>query len=147
MRGALVLQARSCASLGSPMYAAVLDGLVADFDRRGITWQLLDGRTERPVHDAVPLRLLAAVHRIVLRGDAPALAARFPSAGGDGTAVPIDDVLRVLTADADEIDASCTPPCRPTRWPDRRCSRPGSPSSPDAGDDRCGCWRSVPRRG
>lgn len=78
------------------MYAALLEGLADDYDRGGITRELLDGRSERPVHDAVPLRLLGAVHRIVLRGDAPALAARFPSAGGDGAPVPLGDVLAVL---------------------------------------------------
>src|SRR6478735_1830252 len=109
VRGALELQARSCAALGSPMYASVLDGLVTDFDRRGVTWRLLADRPERPVHDAVPLRLLGALHRTVLRGDAPALAARFPSVGGDGSDVPIDDVLAVLDAhEAELVDELAT---------------------------------------
>src|SRR5439155_22930028 len=35
-----------------------------------------------PLADAVPLRFLGGVHRIVLEGRAPALAAYYPSAGG-----------------------------------------------------------------
>lgn len=100
---ALRLQAASCSSLGSPFYAHVIDGLAADYERRGVVWRLLASRPERPVHDALPLRLLGALHRIVLRGDAPALAARYPSAGGDGAAVAIADVLTTLEAHEAEI--------------------------------------------
>ena len=105
MLDALRLQATSCTALGSPMYGEVLAGIADDFERRGVTWRLLADRPERPVHDAVPLRLLGALHRIVLRGDAPALAARYPSAGGDGAAVPIADVLATLGAHETEIAA------------------------------------------
>jgi hypothetical protein len=103
MLDALRLQAASCRSLGSPLSAEVLTGLADDFERGGVTWRLLADRPERPVHDAVPLRLLGALHRIVLRGDAPALAARYPSAGGDGAPVPLADVLDVLHAHEPEI--------------------------------------------
>jgi len=103
MRDALRLQAASCISLGSPFYGDVLAGLADDVERGGVTWRVLADRTERPVHDAVPLRLLGALHRIVLRGDAPALAARYPSAGGDGAPVAITDVLAALEAHAPEI--------------------------------------------
>jgi hypothetical protein len=103
MLDALRLQAASCRSLGSPLYAEVLTGLADDFERGGVTWRLLADRPERPVHDAVPLRLLGALHRIVLRGDAPALAARYPSAGGDGAPVPVADVLEVLENHEEEV--------------------------------------------
>jgi hypothetical protein len=96
MLDALRLQAASCTSLGSPLYAGVLAELADDFERGGVTHRLLAHRTERPVHDAVPLRLLGALHRIVLRGDLPALAARYPSAGGDGAPVPAADLLGAL---------------------------------------------------
>jgi hypothetical protein len=103
MLEALRLQATSCRSLGSPLYADVLTGLADDFERGGVTWRLLADRPERPVPDAIPLRLLGALHRVVLRGDAPDLAARYPSAGGDGAPVAIADVLRVLEAHEPEI--------------------------------------------
>lgn len=103
LRDSLHKQAVACANLGSPMYGAILRGLLADFDAGGITYRLLADRPERPLHDAVPLRLLGALHRIVLRGDAPQLAARYPSAGGDGRAVDIGEVLAVLAAHEDEF--------------------------------------------
>lgn len=96
MLDALRLQAASCTALGSPFYAEMLAGLARDYERGGVTWRLLADRPERPVHDAVPLRLLGALHRIVLRGDAPALATHYPSAGGDGAPVPMADVLEAL---------------------------------------------------
>ena len=144
VRDAMVVQAQQSAVLGSPMYASILEGLLDDFDRRGITWQLLEGRSERPLHDAVPLRLLAAVHRIVLRGDAPALAARFPSAGGDGSPVQAVDVLDVLQNEQRSRSRESSPrPCRPTRWAVRPCSRRASPRSPAGGSGSCASWRSV----
>lgn len=110
MLEALRLQSTSCASLGSRLYADLLDGLAGDYERRGITWRLLADRPERALHDAVPLRLLGALHRIVLRGGAPALAERYPSAGGDGQPVALADVVAVLEAHAGEISAELNSP-------------------------------------
>jgi hypothetical protein len=44
---------------------------------------VLDGHEDDPGPSALALRLMGAVHRLVLRGDAPALAAHYPSAGGE----------------------------------------------------------------
>ena len=43
---------------------------------------MLRGHEEDPTESALALRLMGAVHRLVLRGDAPELAAQYPSAGG-----------------------------------------------------------------
>jgi hypothetical protein len=43
---------------------------------------VLQGHEDDPGTSVVALRLMGAVHRLVLRGDAPALAAHYPSAGG-----------------------------------------------------------------
>lgn len=75
-------QAVSCAHIGSPLYAGLLDGLAADHRAGGLTAELLDGVSDAPVHDAVPLRYLATVHRLALAGLAPELAAYYPSCGG-----------------------------------------------------------------
>jgi hypothetical protein len=75
-------QARGCAALGSPRYASLLEAMAVDWERSGLMAELLPASWERPAHDAVPLRLLAAIHRIVLAGRAPALARFYPSAGG-----------------------------------------------------------------
>lgn len=43
---------------------------------------VLQGHEDDPGPSVVALRLLGAVHRLVLRGDAPELAAHYPSVGG-----------------------------------------------------------------
>jgi hypothetical protein len=45
-------------------------------------YELLRGHEHDPGPSALALRLMGAVHRVVLRGDAPRLAAHYPSAGG-----------------------------------------------------------------
>lgn len=100
---ALTLQATACGTLGSPLYERLLHDLRADFDRGGLTFEVLEGASTRPVHDAIPLRLLGAVHRIVLRGEAAALATHYPSVGGSGAPVPIEDFLAVVAAHRAEI--------------------------------------------
>ncbi|MCU1392716.1 MAG: hypothetical protein JWM34_1144 [Ilumatobacteraceae bacterium] len=78
----LVAQAASCAGAGSPLYAALLDGVLADYRAGGVSSTLLDGVTDQPVHDALPLRYLATAHRLALSGRAPHLAEHYPSCGG-----------------------------------------------------------------
>ncbi len=75
-------QARSCARLGSPLYAAILEAAADDVLARGPVWPVLAGREDDPGGSALALRLMAAVHRLVLGGRAPELAAHYPSAGG-----------------------------------------------------------------
>ena len=106
IRDSLVRQAQSCASLGSPMYARLLDEIVKDFTAHGATRRLLHGRTERPVHDALPLRLLGAVHRLALSGRAPRIAARYPSCGGDGRDLPIEDFVDAIEQHSNFVRAA-----------------------------------------
>jgi hypothetical protein len=56
--------------------------------------------------------LFGGVHRMVLRGDAPAVAAHFPSVGGDGDARAAMAAMRVLLAEppASVLDAMTRPP-------------------------------------
>ena len=88
-------QASSCTEVGSPLYGVLLEGLLADHRRGGITARLLDGVTETPHHDALPLRYLATGHLLALNGSAPQLARHYPSCGGswDGSATVVDDFL------------------------------------------------------
>ena len=71
-----------CERLGSPMYAALLDRLASDADEGGATAALLAGWRDAAVDDAVPLRLMGALHRLVLDRRAPGLALHYPSVGG-----------------------------------------------------------------
>src|SRR4051812_6798456 len=65
---AMALQALACERLGSPLYAALMRDMKDDYEREGCTYELLHDRPEAPMRDALVLRLLGAVHRIVLRG-------------------------------------------------------------------------------
>ena len=50
--------------------------------RGGPAQRLLAGREQEPARAFLALRLLGAVHRLVLMGRLPELAALYPSAGG-----------------------------------------------------------------
>lgn len=92
---ALQAQARSCTNIGSPLYGALIGGLLKDYRAGGITRSLLDGVTAKPLHDALPLRYVGTGHLLALRGDAPDLAAHYPSCGGewDATSAVVDTFL------------------------------------------------------
>ncbi|HEV2756017.1 MAG TPA: DUF2332 domain-containing protein [Actinomycetota bacterium] len=75
-------QAYSCRELGSPLYGALLDAAAADAAAGGPVYRVLEDKAGDPDGSALVLRLMAAVHRLVLRGEAPELAAFYPSAGG-----------------------------------------------------------------
>lgn len=97
-------QAVSCAHIGSPLYARLLEGLADDHRAGGLTAQLLDHVSANPVHDAVPLRLLATLHRLALAGDAPELAAQYPSCGGTWSGDDLTPMfLRASAAHLDEV--------------------------------------------
>ena len=74
-------QAVACAQLGSPMYADLLTRLHDDIRDHGVI-HLLRGHEDDPGPSALALRLLGAVHRLVLTGEAPDLAPFYPSVGG-----------------------------------------------------------------
>lgn len=98
-------QAAYCADGRSPFYGTLLEHLAGDAEQGGPTWALL-GRTADDPPQLVPqLRLLAAVHRLVLAGAAPDLAVHYPSVGGDADADAAWPALRsLLEARQDELD-------------------------------------------
>ncbi|WP_441245911.1 DUF2332 domain-containing protein [Kitasatospora sp. McL0602] len=75
-------QADACAELGSPLYAALLHRAARDVAEGGPCAEALAGYEDAPGPAAIALRLLGAVHGLVLTGRAPELAAHYPSAGG-----------------------------------------------------------------
>lgn len=93
---ALERQARSCSDLGSPMYGRILLWMLDDYLAGGITTSLLSGHEERAVPDAIPLRLLGAIHLAVLKGTLPALARHYPSVGGAPRPGLLDDFRSAL---------------------------------------------------
>lgn len=84
---AIDLQAAASEILGSPINKILLETIRADYLAGGASRELLDAAQGRPVHDALPLRLLSGLHRLALTGKEEALAAQYPSCGGTPTEV------------------------------------------------------------
>lgn len=78
-----------CTRLGAPAYGALLARAAEDVRAGGPCWEVLADRPPPPpgVDEALPARLLAGVHRLVLEGRLPELAGCHPyaqeAAGGD----------------------------------------------------------------
>src|SRR4051794_21057904 len=79
-------QAGWCARLGSPIYAHLLERAADDIEQGGPVWRVVEPYEDRPFNFTHHIRLLGETHRLALTGDAPALAAHYPSTGGDGGA-------------------------------------------------------------
>ncbi len=87
---AIRFQAQACHALGSAFSGDILLAAADDLARGGVTRALLApwaGRDVRAqIAEAVPLRLLGALHDMALSGDAPSLTALYPSAAFAGDA-------------------------------------------------------------
>jgi hypothetical protein len=81
--GLLRFQSEACRWVGSPLYEALLARAAADHDAGGPTRPLLEGHEGDPKDSALALRMMGAVHRLVLEGRAPALAERYRAGDGD----------------------------------------------------------------
>ena len=79
-------QAAWCSELGSPLYASLLESAADDLELEGPVWEVLSGFEDERGSAALSLRLMAAVHRLVLDDELPELARHYPSTGGDGDA-------------------------------------------------------------
>jgi len=103
-------QARGCALTGSVIYADLLARAADDLARGGLFADLVASYRGVPILDALPLRILGAVHAMVLGGRAPALAAFYPSAGGHFEATGAFRALcELCEAHRDELrDAAAT---------------------------------------
>lgn len=80
------MQARACALQGSPFSAGILAAAGEDAAAGGPVAELTAPWAQRDfkalLADAMALRLLGALHALVLSGAAPRLAALYPAAGG-----------------------------------------------------------------
>jgi hypothetical protein len=100
----LSAQADYCEVIGSPLYATILRHAAADAEAGGIVWEVVRGRESRQIFSARSLRVMAAVHRLVLTGRARSLARHYPSVGGDGDAEAAwPRFRRVLETHRDEV--------------------------------------------
>ena len=75
-------QARVCEMLGAPLYASMLDAATGQVERGRTLWSVLEPFAGEPKSYGLPLKLMGAVHRLVLEGRAPELAPFYPSVGG-----------------------------------------------------------------
>lgn len=74
-------QAEACASMGSAFYGALCLSAAHAYRKQADVRAVLDTHAER---SRLVLRLLGAAHYRALRGEAPGIAAHYPSTGGDG---------------------------------------------------------------
>ena len=85
LASAFRFQAQGCRELGSPFYGDLLERAAADLEVDGPTAKLMAPWAQAGVRDifkhASHLRLLGALHDLVLSGDDPDLAAAFPRPG------------------------------------------------------------------
>jgi hypothetical protein len=97
-------QASWCDDLGSPFYGSLLRSAAQDLNAEGAVWGVLSGFEAEEGSAALALRLMGAVHRLVLTGKLPDLARRYPSVGGDGDAIAAWPVFRkALVASRSEL--------------------------------------------
>ncbi len=100
----LAHQQSACARAGSQLYADVLGGAIADVAKGGVCGEILGPHRDDPFATALPLRFLGAVHRLVLEGRAPGLAAHYPSAGGAPGPGLVGEFLAAVAEHRSEIE-------------------------------------------
>lgn len=96
---ALQRQARGCAAIGSPLYAAILQSAADDFASGGPVRDFFSAAPQRAALSVIGIRLMAAVHRCALDGSAPDIAACFPSCGGRADAAKAWPAVRTCIRD------------------------------------------------
>ena len=95
----LRIQAEWCARLGSSLYGLLCSRAADDVAAGGPTAAVLEGHEDDRPASALALRLMGAVHRLVLMGEAPTLARFYPSAGGDEGVAGAWPAFRALLAE------------------------------------------------
>jgi len=100
-------QAGWCARLGSPLYARLCEAIARDVEAGGPAAAVLAGHEADAPGSALALRLMGGVHRLVLDGRAPELAAHYPSTGArpPASADPWPAFRAVLDAERDAVRA------------------------------------------
>ena len=104
-------QAASCGNLGSPLYEILLTQAAADVVAGGPTWDVLEPFVDDPPGAAVALKLMGAVHRIVLERGAPELALFYPSVGGEADPAAAWPAFRdLLESERDRVTSGTARP-------------------------------------
>lgn len=109
----LTRQSLSCAAMGSPLSAFLLDRAAVDVLEGGPCAALLLDDVRPGRGDAAALRFLAALHRLVLDRRAPALALHYPSVGGTPELRDVAGAMIDTVADHhDELAVLVAQPCQ-----------------------------------
>lgn len=75
-------QGRMCRSYGSELTGTLLEAAAEDLVRGGVVADLLGPHADDRIGSVPALRFAGSLHRLVLEGRAPELAAYYPSVGG-----------------------------------------------------------------
>jgi hypothetical protein len=75
-------QADSCLAYNSELTAALLHAAADDLEQGGVVAELMAPHADDPAGSVPSLRFAGSLHRLVLEGKAPDLAAHYPSVGG-----------------------------------------------------------------
>jgi hypothetical protein len=94
-------QRDACAMLGSPLYAGLLDRAAEDVEAGGPFWPVFEPFADWPGGSAYELRVMGALHRLVLSGDAPQLGPHFAPGGDPAAAWPV--LKELLEERGDEV--------------------------------------------
>lgn len=92
-------QSVTALQLGSPLYNALLAAAADDVEVGGPAWAVLRHHAHEPDRNALPLRFMAAVHRLVLRRQAAGLAVHYASVGGTAGAEGAVEAFRAALED------------------------------------------------
>lgn len=98
-------QRTACARAGSQLYADVLVGVATDVAAGGVCAAVLGPHAGDTFASALPLRFLGSVHRLVVDGRAPALAAHYPSVGGSPGPDLVADFLATVAESRRDVEA------------------------------------------
>jgi hypothetical protein len=87
------VQASSCIRDGSPLYGALIGRIGEDHAAGGSVAELLEGWQGNPITEAIAMRIVGAMHHLVLTGQAPRLARHYPSTGGTPSYPEVEDLF------------------------------------------------------
>ncbi len=82
IRTSFVKQVGWCERMGSALYAELVQAALDNLDDGGPVHDIVAEYDGDALTDALPLRFMGGIHRLVLDGKAPRLARHFPSVGG-----------------------------------------------------------------
>lgn len=99
--------------MGSALYDHLLERSATDCEAGGPVWTVLAEHAAPGRADALALRFMAAVHRMVLQRRAPLLAGFYPSVGGTGLRDGVWDAFRsTVQSNAAELAELVGLPCQ-----------------------------------